>query len=216
MTDPYKVLGVSPSASDEEVKEAYRRLARKYHPDNYVNNPLADLATEKMKEINEAYEDIQRQRKGGGSSSYGQQNTGYGGYQQYGGYGQQYGGYRQQSYSSGSSQFADIRRLINANRIADAEELLDGVSSAQRNAEWNYLKGIVNYRKGWLDNALSYLSNACNMDPTNMEYRSAYNRLAQQRQTGFGGGMAGGSDCCELCATLYCANMCCNCAGGGC
>ena len=68
MTDPYKVLGISPGASDDEVKEAYRRLARKYHPDNYVNNPLSDLATEKMKEINEAYDEIQRQRKGGGST----------------------------------------------------------------------------------------------------------------------------------------------------
>ena len=67
MTDPYKVLGVSPNATDDEVKDAYRRLARKYHPDNYVNNPLSDLATEKMKEINEAYDEIQRQRKSGGS-----------------------------------------------------------------------------------------------------------------------------------------------------
>ena len=71
MTDPYKVLGVSPGASDDEIKDAYRRLARKYHPDNYVNNPLSDLATEKMKEINEAYDEIQRQRKSGGSSSCG-------------------------------------------------------------------------------------------------------------------------------------------------
>ena len=84
MTDPYKVLGVSPNATDDEVKDAYRRLARKYHPDNYVNNPLSDLATEKMKEINEAYDEIQRQRKSGGSG-YGQQSYG-GGYQQsYGG-----------------------------------------------------------------------------------------------------------------------------------
>ena len=114
MTDPYKVLGVSPHATDDEVKDAYRRLARKYHPDNYVNNPLSDLATEKMKEINEAYDEIQRQRKGGGSG-YGQQS--------YGGYQQGYGGYRQQSYG-GSGQFADIRRLINLNRLADAEELV--------------------------------------------------------------------------------------------
>ena len=153
-----------------------------------------------MKEINEAYDEIQRQRKGGGST---------------GGYRQSYssGGY-QQSYSSGSSQFADIRRLINLNRLGDAEELLDGIAAGQRNAEWNYLKGIVNYRKGWLDNAVTYLSNACNMEPGNMEYRSTLNRLLQQ-QNGYTGQSAG-SSVCEVCASLYCANLCCNCMGGGC
>ena len=68
MRDPYTVLGVSSNASDQEIKKAYRELARKYHPDNYVDNPLADLAEEKMKEINEAYEAIQKQRSGGGGS----------------------------------------------------------------------------------------------------------------------------------------------------
>ena len=62
MTDPYKVLGVSPNASDDEIKAAYRQLAKKYHPDNYANNPLADLAEEKMREINEAYDMIQSKR----------------------------------------------------------------------------------------------------------------------------------------------------------
>ena len=203
MTDPYKVLGVSPHATDDEVKDAYRRLARKYHPDNYVNNPLSDLATEKMKEINEAYDEIQRQRKGGGSG-YGQQS--------YGGYQQGYGGYRQQSYG-GSGQFADIRRLINLNRLADAEELLDGVASGSRGAEWNYLKGIVNYRKGWLDNAVTYLNTACSMDPANMEYRQALNQLTQRQQ---GYAQAGGTSMCEVCASLYCAKACCQCMGGGC
>ena len=79
MKDPYSVLGVSQSASDDEIKKAYRELARKYHPDNYQNNPLADLAEEKMKEINEAYDAITKQRAGGGG--YQQQPTGgsYGG-----------------------------------------------------------------------------------------------------------------------------------------
>ena len=67
MTDPYKVLGVSPDATDEQVKAAYRELAKKYHPDNYVNNPLSDLAQEKMKDINEAYDMIVTQRRQGGA-----------------------------------------------------------------------------------------------------------------------------------------------------
>ena len=205
MRDPYEVLGVQPNATDEQVKDAYRKLARKYHPDNYVNNPLADLATEKMKEINEAYDEIQRQRKGGASSS-GYGGASSGGYRQYGGY--------QQSYSSGSSQFADIRRLINAGRLADAEELLDGVAQQKRNAEWNFLKGTVNYQKGWLDNAVQYYAAACNMEPQNPEYRAAYNRMIQ-RSKGANGGQQMASSICDVCASLYCCNACCNCMGGG-
>ena len=131
MTDPYQVLGVSPSATDEQIKNAYRELARKYHPDNYANNPLADLAQEKMKEINEAYDQIQRQRKQQQSSRSGQ---GYsqGGYSQsgysQGGYSRGYAG--QRSYAGGGSQFADIRQLLNANRVSDAEELLEGYEAA--------------------------------------------------------------------------------------
>ena len=88
MTDPYQVLGVKPDASDDEVKRAYRELARKYHPDNYQNNPLADLAEEKMKEINEAYDAITRMRGGGSSGGYQSQGAYRGGYQ--GGYQRQY------------------------------------------------------------------------------------------------------------------------------
>ena len=102
MSDPYQVLGVSPSASDEEVKKAYRELARKYHPDNYHDNPLADLAQEHMKEINEAYEAIQAQRKRGSSSASSASSYGYG-------YGQSY--YGQQSYG-GNAKSQRIRLAI--------------------------------------------------------------------------------------------------------
>ena len=69
MKDPYSILGVKRDASDEEIKNAYRALVRKYHPDNYADdNPLTELATEKMQEVNEAYDEIQRIRQGGGSS----------------------------------------------------------------------------------------------------------------------------------------------------
>ena len=80
MNDPYKILGVPESASDEEVKKAYLKLARKYHPDNYHDNPLADLAQEKMKDINAAYEEITKERSGRGSSSGGYRQSAYGGY----------------------------------------------------------------------------------------------------------------------------------------
>lgn len=69
MNDPYAVLGVSSSASEEEIKRAYRDLVKKYHPDNYANNPLADLAEAKMKEVNEAYDAIMKARTQGGYQS---------------------------------------------------------------------------------------------------------------------------------------------------
>ena len=173
MNDPYSVLGVSPNASDEEIKKAYRELARKYHPDNYQNNPLADLAEEKMKEINEAYETITKQRSGGGGS-YQRPSGGYGG-QSYG------GGYQYSHQQSGSANptYARIRNLINSGDLGTAERLLNEVP--QKNGEWYFLSGSIAYRKGWLDEAMQNYSLACQMDPGNMEYRQA---LAMMQQGG--------------------------------
>ncbi len=212
MTDPYQVLGVSPSATDEQIKNAYRELARKYHPDNYANNPLADLAQEKMKEINEAYDQIQRQRKQ--QQSYNSAGNGYSR--------QSYGG---QSYANqGRSQFADIRQLLNANRISDAEELLEGIPSQRRDAEWYYLRGRVFYVRGWLDQAYSYYVRANQMNPSNAEYQTALNQLMWQRNTGrpsngnYGGEyrnvQTGGCSGCDMCSGLVCADCCCECMGG--
>ena len=216
MTDPYQVLGVSPSATDEQIKNAYRELARKYHPDNYANNPLADLAQEKMKEINEAYDQIQRQRK--------QQSSRAGqGYSQ-GGYSQS--GYSQSGYSGGSSrggsQFADIRQLLNANRVSDAEELLEGIPQSRRDAEWYFLRGRVFYVRGWLDQAYNYYVRANQMSPGNAEYQTALNQLMWQRNTGRPAGgygdyrnvQTGGASGCDMCMGLICADTCCECMGG--
>ena len=139
MTDPYKVLGISPSATDEQVKSAYRELAKKYHPDNYANNPLADLAQEKMKAINEAYDQIVKERQSGHTQN---------------GYSGASAGAGHTGYTSGSSQFGDIRRLIRSNRMEEAEELLNGVPTQNRDAEWYFLKGNIFYSRGWLDQAV--------------------------------------------------------------
>ena len=197
MRDPYSVLGVSQSASDDEVKKAYRELARKYHPDNYQNNPLADLAEEKMKEINEAYDTITKQRSGGysGSSPGG------------------YGGYQQRSYSSGDPAYARIRNLINMGDLNQAEQLLYEVG--QKDGEWYFLAGSIAYRKGWLDEAMQNYNRAVQMDPSNMEYRQALNLM---RQGGMGGYRPMGyssSTQCDPC-TAY---LCCSCLtpwGGPC
>lgn len=214
MNDPYQILGVSENASDEEIKKAYRELARKYHPDNYHDNPLADLAQEKMKEINAAYEQITKERasgkrgSGSGGASYGASGYGgYGGYQGYGGYG------GSQSYSGQSSVLQQARIAINTGNISRAEALLANYSD--HNAEWNFLKGAVCYRRGWLDEALRYYRTACQMDPTNAEYRRRWSiwRARTTRHTapaaGSFGTLCGGNPCMSLCCLWALCN------GGG-
>lgn len=203
MADPYKVLQVSPAASDEEIKAAYYELVRKYHPDNYNGNPLSDLATEKMQEINEAYDRIVAARR----SANGRQNGGC-------------------NAGQGTSQYADIRRLITSRRITEAEELLDGVPESRRDAEWYFLKGTVQQFRGWLDDAYRNYAAACNMDPQNAEYKNAFSQLNWQRQHGspyqrgtggFGGPVPQGTcSVCDVCTTLYCMSCCCDCFSSGC
>ena len=213
MNDPYKILGVPEDASDEEIKKAYRELARKYHPDNYHDNPLADLAQEKMKEINAAYEQITKERasgkrgSGSGGASYGASGYGgYGGYQGYGGYG------GSQSYSGQSSVLQQARIAINTGNISRAEALLANYSD--HNAEWNFLKGVVCYRRGWMDEALRYYRTAVQMDPGNAEYRQALDFMEGTDDTAYRPGGSFGT----LCSGNPCLSMCCLytlCSSGG-
>ena len=193
MNDPYSVLGVDPSASDEEIKRVYRELARKYHPDNYQNNPLADLAEEKMKEVNEAYDTITRMRSGGGGQA------------SYGGTQQQYSySYQQQTAGSGSAAYAQGRQCINIGDLARAEQLLR--SCPQQTAEWHFLYGYLAYRKGWLDEATQHFQTASAMEPGNPEYRQA---VAMMQQGGTRYRPAGyASTGCDPCTTYMCISMC--------
>ena len=200
MNDPYSVLGVSNTASDEEIKKAYRELARKYHPDNYHDNPLADLAQEKMKEINEAYDTITKARSGGGGGY-----SSYAGSSSYSGSGTGYG-------SSSNPEFVRVRQLINTGALDQAEQIL--AASSVRNAEWNFLMGSICYRRGWLDEASRYYQNAVSMDPQNMEYRQALqfmNQSGQPYRSSSGVPAAGNCDMCDICTAMMCMNMCCNC-----
>lgn len=205
MKDPYEVLGVPRTATDDEIKAAYRKLAKKYHPDKYTDSPLASVAEEKMKEVNEAYDTINNQRKGKSS-----------GYSAAGGYGG-YGGYRGSNYRT-STEYLSVRRLIQQNRISEAERILDEVELNSRSAEWYFLRGMCYYRKGWTQQASSHFQTACNMDPDNQEYRSAVYNMNRQGNYGYGGynTNTSGSDCsvCDICTTLWCSSLCCDCARG--
>ena len=207
MKDPYQVLGVPESASDDEIKKAYRNLARKYHPDNYHDNPLADLAQEKMKEINAAYEQITKIRSGGGS---GRQSGGTG----YAGYGGGYSTYQQYGQSS-SSVLQQVRIAIQTGNITRAEALL--ANYEDHNAEWNFLRGAVCYRRGWMDQAKWYYQTACQMEPGNPEYRQALEFMENGTQTAYHpGGDIFGTEMCNVnpCLTMCCAYTMCN--GGYC
>ncbi|MBQ9780589.1 MAG: J domain-containing protein [Clostridia bacterium] len=213
MKNPYQVLGVDPTASDEEIKTAYRNLARKYHPDKYRDSDLAEMAEEKMKEVNAAYEEIQQMRAKGSTGSagngydpngYGQ--SGYGGYQ-----GNYQGGYAQ---GKGSTPFyIQVRQLINARRVAEAEQMLNTVPEADRGAEWQFLMGCVCINRGFYVDAQHFFDTACAMDPQNAEYRNAQQRARQAQSGGFTGHSSTGSSCsiCDICAALACLDCLCDC-----
>lgn len=200
MKNPYDVLGVSPNASDDEVKRAWRELARKYHPDKYRDSDLADLASEKMKEINAAYEEIQKMRAG---QSSGKSGTGYNGNPNAGGH--------------SSPIYAKVRMLINQNEIMEADRLLQSVSQSTRGAEWYFLMGCVLFKRGYFLDAQRMFDQACSLDPQNAEYRNARDTL-RSRASAYGGGYrtTQSSDCdmCSCCSNLLCADCLCECMGG--
>lgn len=136
--NPYEVLGVSENASDEEIKKAYKELVKKYHPDKYQDNPLANLAEEKLQEINEAYDILMKGNRGDSRAG-------------------SYGGGRSVSFDS-----MQVRRYIDAGNLAAAEQILN--STSDRSAEWFFLSGMLSYRKGWYDDATSKLQTAADMD----------------------------------------------------
>ena len=203
MEDPYKILGVSRDASDEEIKQAYRRLAKKYHPDL---NPGDQEAARRMQEVNAAYEQIKNPEK----NTHSGQNGGYGGYDPFGGF----GGYYQRTRSQTGDQYQNAAyQYIRFGRFQEALNALH--SSTERNARWYYLSALANDGLGNQVTALEHIRRAVSMEPDNMEYLSALEQIqnggaAYRRQAGnFRGFTIGGDPCTNLCLCYLAQLFCC-------
>ena len=191
MKNPYEVLGVTSSASMDEIKRAYRDKARRYSEDQA-----------KMNELNDAYDFIINNLSGSRTdNSYA--DTGFGA----------------NAAGGQTSEFGDIRAKLNGGRIDDAETLLDGIPYQRRNAEWYYLKGTIQHRRGWLESALESFRKAREMEPGNSEYEAAFNQLERESKGNFrknkqNDDNEGCCSPCNICSSLMCADCCCECMGG--
>ena len=196
--NPYEVLGVKPGASQEEIKSAYRKLVKQYHPDQYGDNPLKNLAEEKLAEINKAYDMIKNNNEG--NSTYNSSSNGYN---------ESYN-----SYGNNSVIYAEIRGLIQNRNISLAERKLNEIRD--RNAEWYYLYGRIMLAKGWFESAYNNSQRACKMDPNNFEYRQTLNQL-KERSNSYSQTYRtsnGNMNACDCCMQLWCLDSLCECFGG--
>jgi curved DNA-binding protein CbpA len=189
--NPYEVLGIKPGASEQEIKNAYRQLVKQYHPDQYHDNPLQELAKNKLAEINAAYDML---TKNSNTNSYNNNSS--------------------TNSSNQSNDYAQVRSYINNRNFRAAEEILN--RSNNRTAEWYYLTGVIQMNKGWYDSALNNIRTASHMDPNNFEYRNALNQFQSRsqsysnpyRQT------SSSTSPCECCINLWCLDSLCECFGG--
>ncbi len=210
MSNPYEVLGVKTSATDQEIKEAYRKLAVKYSTEDYATSDLKDVAAQKLAEIDSAYDTIMSQRRLGAGEQQTAQSAAY-----------RYAddNAATSSYAdTGVDSYADIRQCLERGDTVTAEQRLLAIDPTKRGAEWQYLMGTVCQGKGWLNEASEYFAKANRMDPNNIEYAAAYDRMQRERQTGgtyrpYARRTSDmGSECCDLLSCACCLSMC-NCCG---
>ena len=201
MSNPYEVLGISPSASDEEIKKAYRNLSRKYHPDANINNPNREQAEEKFKQIQQAYDQIMKEKQYGSSYGYA------GGYSSGNGYAGRGGG------SQESIQLQAAANYI-ANRCYDqALHVLNDIPFSQRGARWYYFSAVANAGTGNNMTAKQHGARAVELEPSNLEYRQFlqhleyggtwYSSMGQGYERPYSGS--------SLCLNMLLLNMFCNC-----
>jgi molecular chaperone DnaJ len=206
--DPYKVLGVNRNTTMEEIRAAYLALVKKYHPDKYQDAALKELAEERLKEINEAYDLLTRQGTSAFARTGASSSSGYG----YSGQGGSYSG-------PNAAEFSLARALINANDLEGSKRVLDSIQT--RNAEWYYLCGEASLGLGNRIAALNYARQAVSMNPNNFEYSALLSRLEGSahfyQSAGSEHGFGRSSFVCgNPCLTCCVGNMLCNCLCNGC
>ena len=206
MKNPYEVLGINEGASEEEIKKAYREQVKKYHPDQYQDNPLSKLAEDKLREVNEAYEYLTGKGQTAKTSNGWSGRSSYPGGKSSSGAGQNYG----------DGSFRQVRMYINSGNIAAAESMLESIPD--KTAEWFYLRGLIFMKKGWYNEAMMNIRQACNMDPSNYEYRDALNRMNSNNNMYRGNannrGYGAGPSFCDMCMCAWCSDSMCECCGG--
>lgn len=212
--DPYSVLGVSRDASADDIKKAYRKLSRIYHPDANVNNPNKAQAEEKFKEVQEAYDQIMYEREHG-PGTYGNNRTAGGN-----GYAGGYGNYRTNANSTESPRMRAAINYINSGMFTEALNTLEGMSAAERNARWYFVRAHANQGLGNIINATEDAKRAVSMEPNNTEYIAYLQQLESggawysNMGTSYGRSRSGTG---SMCLQLLCLNMLCNgcCCGRG-
>lgn len=199
--EAYKILGLANNASVDDIKAAYRAMAQKYSSEVYAVSPMKEEAEAKMRQADEAFDLLVGNIRMGADSNAGKQAAG--------------------------GRYAYIRQAI-ANGSADqALSQLQAIPNGQDDAEWNFLMGSAYYYKGWAQQAMQYFETACRLDPSNAEYRNAYQNLRSNangdmhRSNPYANApyqtqATAGCGCCDMCAAMMCMDMCCSCTRGGC
>lgn len=201
-SDAYSILGLREGAGEDEIKAAYRALAQKYDPQRYEAGPLREEAAAKMDTLNEAFDLLMGALRTGAAA----ERPAAGG-------------------AGADGRYAALRRQISSGAVDSALETLKNMPDGENDAEWNFLVGSAYYYKGWVADAMRFFEQACRLAPQNREYAAALRNLQSSARGAMPGSPYGddapdmhavGCSCCDMCTTLMCMNMCCNCGRGGC